>query len=176
MDSDLSSPLRSVCMHTQLCPIVCDPMNYRPSFFMSAQKSPPRCGLPWPFCRTWCLLFPPHPLPTSQVLAVMHFNLIFLHCMYHPMILSLHVCLIAQSCPILCDPLDYNPPGSSVHGFLQARILEWIAISSSRGSSRCRDLPLLCLLHWRQILYLLSHEGSPGTLCSCFILFIMFSP
>ena len=44
-----------------------------------------------------------------------------------------------QSCPALCDPMDYSPPGSSVHGIFQARILEWIAISSSRGSSRPRD-------------------------------------
>ena len=43
--------------------------------------------------------------------------------------------LVAQSCPILCDPMDSNPPGSSVHGILQARILEGVAISSSRGSS-----------------------------------------
>ena len=40
-----------------------------------------------------------------------------------------------QSCTTLCDPMDYNLPGSSVHGIFQARILEWIAISSSRGSS-----------------------------------------
>ena len=41
----------------------------------------------------------------------------------------------AKSCPTLCDPMDCSPPGSSVHGFLQARILEWVAISFSRGSS-----------------------------------------
>ena len=39
----------------------------------------------------------------------------------------------------LCDPMDCSPPGSSVHGILQARILEWVAISFSRGSSRPRD-------------------------------------
>ena len=38
------------------------------------------------------------------------------------------VCLVTQSCPTLCDPVDCSPPGSSVHGFLQARILEWVAI------------------------------------------------
>ena len=38
--------------------------------------------------------------------------------------------LIAQKCPTLCDPMDHSPPGSSVHGILQARILEWVAISS----------------------------------------------
>ena len=40
---------------------------------------------------------------------------------------------VAQSCPTLCDPVDCSPPGSSVHGILQARILEWVAISFSRG-------------------------------------------
>jgi len=47
--------------------------------------------------------------------------------------------LVAQSCPTLCDPMHCSPPGSSVHGFSQARILEWVAISFSRGSSWPRD-------------------------------------
>ena len=44
-----------------------------------------------------------------------------------------------QSCPSLCDPKDCNPPGSSVHGILQARKLEWVAMPSSRESSPSRD-------------------------------------
>ena len=48
-------------------------------------------------------------------------------------------CLVAQSCPTLRDPTDCNPPGCSVHGISQARILEWVAISFSRGSSQPRD-------------------------------------
>ena len=51
---------------------------------------------------------------------------------------DLTVCVPAKSlqwCPTLCDLMDYSPPGSSVHGILQARILEWVAMSSSR------DLP-----------------------------------
>ena len=47
--------------------------------------------------------------------------------------------LVTHSCPILCDPIDCSPPSSSVHGILQARILEWAAISYSRGSSWIRD-------------------------------------
>ena len=47
--------------------------------------------------------------------------------------------LVAQSCLTLCNPIDCSPPGSSVHGILQARILEWVAISFSRGSSRPRN-------------------------------------
>ena len=48
-------------------------------------------------------------------------------------------CSVAQSCPTLCNPMDYSLPGSSVHGILQARILEWVAISFSRGSSWPRN-------------------------------------
>ena len=47
--------------------------------------------------------------------------------------------MCAQSCPTLCNTMDYSPPGSSVHGIFQASILEWVAISSFRGSSRPRD-------------------------------------
>ena len=46
---------------------------------------------------------------------------------------------VTQSCPTLCKPMDCSPPGSSVHGIFQARVLEWVAISFSRGSSRPRD-------------------------------------
>ena len=42
--------------------------------------------------------------------------------------------LVAKSCPTLCDPVDCNPPGSSIHGISQARILEWAAIPFTRGS------------------------------------------
>ena len=47
--------------------------------------------------------------------------------------------LVTQFCLTLCDPMDCSPPGSSIHGILQARILEWVAISFSRGSSQPRD-------------------------------------
>ena len=46
---------------------------------------------------------------------------------------------VAQSCPTLCDPTDCSLPGSSIHGIFQARVLEWVAISYSRGSSWPRD-------------------------------------
>ena len=49
------------------------------------------------------------------------------------------VCSVTQSCPALCDPMGCSPPGSSVHRISQARILEWVAISYSRASSRPRD-------------------------------------
>jgi len=46
---------------------------------------------------------------------------------------------VAQSCPAVCNPMDCSPPGSSVHGILQAKILMWVAMPSSRGSSQPRD-------------------------------------
>ena len=49
------------------------------------------------------------------------------------------LCLVAQSCPTLRDLMDCSPPGFSVHGVLQARILEWVAVPFSRGSSQPRD-------------------------------------
>ena len=51
-----------------------------------------------------------------------------------------------QSCPTLCDAMDHSTPGSSVHGILQARILEWVAMPSSRGSSWPR--------HWTHVSYI----------------------
>ena len=49
------------------------------------------------------------------------------------------VCLVTNSCPTLFDPMDCSPPGSSLHGILQARILAWVAIHFSKGSSQPRD-------------------------------------
>ena len=49
------------------------------------------------------------------------------------------LCLATQLCLTLCDPMDFSPPGSSVHEILQARILERVAMPSSRGSSQPRD-------------------------------------
>ena len=55
-----------------------------------------------------------------------------------------------QSCPTLCNPMDCSLPGSSVYGILQVRILEWIVMPSSRGSSWSRDWThISCLLHWQ---------------------------
>ena len=68
-----------------------------------------------------------------------------------------------QLCTALCDPMDCSPSGSSVHGILQARILEWVAIPFSKGSSWPRDRTHISYVSYigRQILYPLSHLGSP---------------
>ena len=67
------------------------------------------------------------------------------------------VFLVAQSCLTLCYPMDCSLPGSSVHGILQARILEWLP--SSRGSSQPRDRTQVSCIAGG--LYCLSHQGSP---------------
>ena len=68
-----------------------------------------------------------------------------------------------HSCPTFCDPMDSSPPGSSVHEILQARILEWVAMSSSRGSSLPGDWICIsyvsCIGRW--VLYHWSHVRSP---------------
>ena len=63
--------------------------------------------------------FNPHSIPMSRYYAVL--------------------CLVTQSYPTLCDPMNCSPPGSSVHGILQARIVEWVAMPSSRGSFQPKD-------------------------------------
>ena len=72
-------------------------------------------------------------------------------------------CLVTQLWLTLWDRMDCSPPASSVHGILQAGILEWVAISSSRGSSRPRvwTRGLLHLLHWQVDSLPLSYLGSP---------------
>ena len=75
------------------------------------------------------------------------------------------LCLWAKSIqlrPTLCDPVDHSPPGSSVHGILQARILEWVATPSSRGIFPSQGSnPLLCLLHWQATSLPLVPPGKP---------------
>ena len=66
--------------------------------------------------------------------------------------LILSCCFVSQFCLTLCDPMDYSPPGSSVHGILQARTLEWVVMPSCRGSSRPRNRTRISCTG-RQVLY-----------------------
>ena len=66
-----------------------------------------------------------------------------------------------QSCPTLCDLIDGSPPGSSVPGILQARILEGVAMPSSRGCFQLRD-HVSCLLHWQLVSLSLAPPGKPS--------------
>ena len=72
-------------------------------------------------------------------------------------------CLVAKLCLALCNPMDYSPPVSSVHGISQARILEWDAISFSRGSSLHRDWTCVSCPS-RQIFYYWATREAPYTL------------
>ena len=69
---------------------------------------------------------------------------------------------VTQLCPTLCDPMDCSLQGYSVHWIFQTRVLEWVAISFSRGSSRPRDQTQVSCIAGRQTLYHLSYQGSPG--------------
>jgi len=69
---------------------------------------------------------------------------------------------LLQLCLTLCDPMDGSPPGSSLHGILQARILAGVAIPSSRGSSQPRIKPVSpILLHWQAGSLPLAQPGKP---------------
>ena len=71
-------------------------------------------------------------------------------CVYVCVCVCVCVCvLVAQLCLTLCNPTDYSPPGFSVHGILQARILEWIAIPFSKRTSHLRDQTLVSLITGR---------------------------
>ena len=76
---------------------------------------------------------------------------------FSPLLLSviIYYCCVRILCLTLCDPVDCSPPGSSVYGILQARILEWIGMPSSRGSSQPRDQTHVSCISCigRQILY-----------------------
>ena len=84
----------------------------------------------------------PSSLASALSLAVPEFlghrncEIINAHCLK---LLVYFACPQAQWSPTLCNPMDFSPPGSSVHGILQARILEWVVMPSSRGSSQPRD-------------------------------------
>ena len=73
------------------------------------------------------------------------------------------LCVHAQSltCPTLCDPMDYSPPGSSAHGILQVRILELVAISYSKGSSQPRDRTQVSCIVWHIFFLTTEPPGKP---------------
>ena len=92
--------------------------------------------------------------------------------------------LVAQSCLILFSGMDYSPPGSCVHGTFQARILEWVAISFSRGSSQLGDPTCIsCMDRWIFFFFLITEPpGNPSihlrlafkTYPSSYICFFLF--
>ena len=98
-------------------------------------------GLSIPLCR-----LPPLEVPSGYRGLGQHHCLLRggikgwdFYCTAFPIKTDSVLCLVAQSCLTLCDPVNCSPPGSSVHGVLQVRILEWAAMPSSRESSQPRD-------------------------------------
>ena len=75
---------------------------------------------------------------------------------------------VAQLCLILCDPVDCSLPGSSVHGILQASILEWVAISLSRGSSWPRDRSWVSCIGGRRFNLWATREAMNGIVVKIF--------
>ena len=75
---------------------------------------------------------------------------------------SIQFSSVAQSCPTLCNPVDCSLPGSSVHEILQARTLEWVAISFSRGSSLSRDWTLVSRIAGRHFNLSATREAQQG--------------
>ena len=89
------------------------------------------------WCLHWLLIF-----IINEAFAMRRVSLqevVYFHCVRFQTACLTLWCLTLW-CLTLCDPVDCSPPGSSVHGMLQAGILEWVAMPSSRGSSRPRDL------------------------------------
>ena len=67
--------------------------------------------------------------------------------------------LVTQSCPALCNPMDCSPPGSSVFGILEAKIMEWVAVQFSRASSQPRDWPRVSCIAGRFITVRVTREA-----------------
>ena len=116
---------------TQSCPTLCDPMDYIVHEILRARI------LKWVAVPIYVCMYI-HIRP--QFLIWLDEAVQVLYRERKPAILNRKVkVLVSQLCLILCDPRDCSTPGSSAHGILQARILEWVAISFSRGSSQPRD-------------------------------------
>ena len=109
----------------------------------------------------FCFFFPPAKIDTSWLLPYLFGTIPQSY--LRGCIPGYHCSLIAQSCLTLCDPTDYSPLGSSLHGISQIRILEWVAISFSRGSSWPRDWTrvssISCIDRW--ILYQWATREAP---------------
>ena len=107
-----------------------------------------------PFCGVsfhWALKIPSRSLPTPHCFQSLRAS---------PSLDGNSESEVAQSCPTLWNPVDCSPSCSFVHGIFRARVLEWVAISFSRGSSWPRDrTQVSCIVS--KTLYRLSHQGSP---------------
>ena len=132
-------PLSSLCGNPTdfLRPMSKPTSPWNMSQFASIMQS--EAPFPSWFCSAYFCIFPvtSHILPWVKVSSIL---------------VCVCVCVYTQSCPTLCDSMHCSPPGSSVHVIFQERILKWVAISSSRGSSYPREWThVSCISRW--ILY-----------------------
>ena len=107
-----------------------------------------------PCCHSWSPTVYPQHIPQSDLLTNKSRHIT-------PQFKALHAYVCAQSCPILCHPMNCSLTGSSVHGVFQARIMQWVAIFFSRRSSQSRDQTHVSCVSCigRQFIYQLSHQG-----------------
>ena len=128
----------TLCAHsvTQLHPTLCNPMDCSPPGLLSMgfPRQEYWTGLPFPPLGDLPNSGTEPASPASPALA----GGFFYHC-------ATWTC--DQSWPTLCDPMNHSPPGSSVHGIFQARILEWVAISFSTPGTCCLYLPSFLVMH-----------------------------
>ena len=121
----------------QSCLLLCDPRCYSPpgSSVHGFSRQEYWSGLPFPTPGDL-----PHPgiRPASLVSPALAGRFLSLAPPGKSLSRKVEV-LVAQLCPTLCDSMDYSPPGSSVPGIFQARILEWVAVPFCRESSQPRD-------------------------------------
>ena len=122
-----------LCVCAQLCPTLCSPMDHQAHLSLAFSRQ--ECWSWLPFSSPEDLL-DPGIKPKSPALAGRFF---IPEPTMKPSVNPVGDVIVIQLCPTLWDPMDRNLPGSSVHRILQAKILRWVAVSFSRGSSRPRD-------------------------------------
>ena len=120
------------------------------------------------FCSSLCL-----PFFNCVLIFFLGYILLFVQSygQKYGILLVLWTCAHAkllQSCPTLCHPMDSSPSGSSVHGILQARIMMWVTVFSSRGSSWFRDQPPISCIAGR---FFTTEPPGKTPLCQCMFIF-----
>ena len=127
----------------QLCPTLCDPVDCSPPGSSVHGIFPARL-------QEWVAISSSRESSQPRDQARFHVSCTGKRILYQWATLSM-LYLVARSCPTLCDPVDCSPPGSSVHGIFPARLLEWVAMPSFRGSSQPRDQTFVShiYLHWQ---------------------------
>ena len=138
-------------MYLCVCMLSHSVMSNSVTLWAVARRSPPSMGFSRQEYWSGSLCPPPGDLPDSEIKPASpawQVDSLPLSRQGSPLQATpngeISVCMsVAQSCLTLCDPTDGSPPGSSVHGILQARILEWVVVPFARGSCQPRDRTLV---------------------------------